>query len=70
MLTDLKPILASRTVWANLVGFAALMLGIVGVPLNVIGDEGQIVDAILKVVAGSSFLASTAFRIIATRRLV
>jgi hypothetical protein len=69
MLVDTKSVLASRTVWANLVGLIALLLTAAGVPGDAIGDTGRITDAILQVVAGLGFLASTAFRIVATRRI-
>ena len=69
MLIDLKSILASRTVLANAVGLTALLLSALGVPSEAVGDPARIVDAILQVVMGTSFLASTAFRIAATRRL-
>jgi hypothetical protein len=66
---ELKSILESRTVWANLVGLFAL--GLSGLGFSTVAfDSGQIVDAILNIVAGASFLASTVFRVIATRRII
>jgi hypothetical protein len=70
MLDALKPILASRTVWSNAVGFLALALGALGVPSEALGDTGKITESAMQVVAGASFLASTAFRILAVKRLV
>ena len=70
MLAALKPILTSRTVWSNAVGLLALLLSASGVPGDVLGDPSRLVDAALQVTAGTSFLASTAFRILATRRLL
>jgi hypothetical protein len=69
MIEDFKPLLASRTVWSNLVGLAAFILSVSGLPVDAIGDQGAVVDAVLQIVAGGSFLASTLFRVIATRRL-
>jgi hypothetical protein len=70
MLEAVKPILASRTVWSNAIGLLALTLGALGVPSEAIGDPGRIADSALQVVAGASFLASTAFRILAVAKLV
>lgn len=68
-LTDVKSILASRTVWSNLVGLAALGLSVAGFDGNALNSPA-LVDAGLQVVAGGSFIASTVFRIVASRRLV
>jgi hypothetical protein len=70
MLTASKTILESRTVWANLVGLLAPLLAALGVPREAIGDQGAITDAVLQLIAGGSFLTSTLFRILATRRLL
>jgi hypothetical protein len=70
MLDALKPILASRTVWSNAVGLIALSLGALGIPSETIGDPARIADAAMQAVAATSFLASTAFRILAVKRLV
>ena len=69
MLTDLKPVLASRTVWANIIGFIAFVLAAFGFGNNVLGDQGQLADAILQIVTGLSFVASTMFRVIASKKL-
>ncbi|MGL4635976.1 MAG: hypothetical protein ACRCWF_08350 [Beijerinckiaceae bacterium] len=66
---ELKSILESRTVWANLVGLVALLLSVMGFSTSVF-DSGQVVDAILNVIAGGSFLASTVFRVIATHKII
>ncbi len=67
-MSDWKHFLASRTVWANLVGFAALVASSRGIDVTQADQEGSI-DALLQVVAGVSFLASTAFRMMARTRL-
>jgi hypothetical protein len=69
MLADTKSLLTSRTVWSNIVGLLALLLAASGIPSEAIGDTGRITDAILQIVAGLGFLASTVFRILATRRI-
>jgi DNA-binding NarL/FixJ family response regulator len=67
-MTDLKTLLESRTIWANIVGLIAVVLAALGFgPSGV--DPDRIVEIILQVVAGLSFLASTIFRILATRKI-
>jgi hypothetical protein len=64
----LKSIVESRTVWANFIGLCAVILSYGGVTVSSeVIDKS--VDAILQIVAGASFIASTFFRIIATKRL-
>ncbi len=65
---ELKSLLQSRTVWANAVGLLALLFSILGYSPPVV-DKEQLIDAILQVIAGFSFLASTAFRIAATKKI-
>ena len=69
LMTDLKSILASRTVWANVVGLTAIGLSTAGFDTSAL-DVGGVVDAGLQVVAGTSFIASTFFRVVASRRLL
>jgi len=66
---DTKPILLSRTVWANLVGLAALALGLLGFDTDGL-DEAALVESILQLVAAASFVLSTFFRVVATRQLL
>ena len=68
-MTDIKSIIASRTVWANLVGLASLALGVVGVDTGSV-DVNKFAEAAAQLVAAASFIASTVFRLSATRRLV
>jgi hypothetical protein len=65
---EFKTILQSRTVWANGVGLFALLLSLLGFQSVAIERE-QLVDAILQVVAGGSFVASTFFRIFASKKI-
>ena len=67
-MTELKNLIQSRTVWANGIGLLALLLSAFGFSLPVF-DREQVVDALLQVIAGGSFLASTVFRIIATKKI-
>ncbi len=67
-MSEWKTFLESRTVCANLVGLTALILSSLG--FSSLGfDQEKIIDVILQVVAGLSFLASTVFRVLATRKL-
>ena len=64
-----KTILSSRTVWSNLIGLAALGLGLLG--LDATGLESPaFADAIAQVVAAGGFIASTVFRIVATKQFL
>jgi hypothetical protein len=65
---DWKNFFASRTIWSNLVGLAALLLGAFGFDLGAAEQEGVVV-AVGQIVAGGCFLASTVFRVLATRKL-
>jgi hypothetical protein len=65
---DFKHILASRTVWANIIGLLALGASVFGISLDAV-ETGRLVDACLQGVAAVSFIASTVFRVLATRRI-
>lgn len=67
-MTDSKTPLASRTVWANIVGLGSLALGAFGVQTGALDGSG-IADALSQIVAGGSFLASTWFRLQATKQI-
>ena len=63
-----KSIVESRTVWSNLIGLAALAVSAFGFDTSGV-DQGAVVDAILKGVAGIGFVASTIYRVKATKQL-
>jgi hypothetical protein len=67
-MTDSKSVLASKTVWANLIGLALLALGFLGVETGAI-DQCALAEAATQLVAAASFIALTVFRVSATRRL-
>ena len=67
-MTEPKSLFTSRTVWANLVGLDAVLLSIFGFNTSTMDSPGM-ADAIEQSVAGISFVASTIFRVIATRWL-
>lgn len=64
-----KTILASRTIWANAIGFAALALSFLGFDTSSV-DKAVLTETLLQVIAGIGFIASTIFRVIATKRLI
>ncbi len=66
---DSKTILASRTVWANLIGLAALVLGLFGFDASAL-STGAVEEALVQFVAAGSFIASTVFRILATKQIL
>ena len=66
---DTKTILASRTIWANLIGLAALVLGLFGFETSAVNSEA-LAQAAAQLVAAASFIASSLFRILATRQIV
>jgi lysozyme family protein len=68
MLNDTKSILESRTVWANIIGLAAFGLSFAGIDTGAI-DQNALVNALLGVITGSSFIASTYFRMMAKHQI-
>lgn len=67
-MSEAKTFLESRTVWANIIGLASLILSVKGVPVPE-GIQERLVEAVLQSVTGVSFLASTVFRISAKKRI-
>ena len=64
-----KAYLRSRTIWANLIGFAAFLLGMLGFSGISGEDQGHLVDSILQIIEAGGFIASIIFRAIARQRL-
>ncbi len=67
-MTDQKPIAASKTVWANIVGLACMALAAIGVDTGSV-DVDKLAEAAAELVAAASFIASTVFRITASKQL-
>lgn len=63
-----KTLLASRTVWANVIGLGVLALGGFGVQTGTI-DQNGLAEAMAQIAAGISFVASTFFRVRATKQI-
>jgi lysozyme family protein len=66
--TDTKTLLTSKTLWSNLVGLGAVVLSIFGLDPSGV-DHAGLSQAIPEVVAGLSFIASSVFRITASKRI-
>jgi hypothetical protein len=66
---DTKTLLASRTIWANLIGLVALGLGLLGFDASAL-DTGAFTEAAVRMIAAASFVASTIFRILATKQIM
>lgn len=64
-----KTIIASRTIWANAVGLGALVLSWFGFDTGTL-DQNALIEHALQAMAGVSFVASTLFRVIATKKLI
>jgi lysozyme family protein len=67
-LWGVKNVLASKTVWANVIGFASLALSVAGVQTGTL-DVNGLADAAAQLVSAASFIASTVFRITAKYQL-
>lgn len=61
-----QPIYASRTIWANVIGVISFVLSITG---HGGLDAAGLTDAMLQLVTAGSFVASTLFRVIATKSI-
>jgi lysozyme family protein len=69
IMDDVKPMLMSKTVWANGIGLLALVLSLFGFNTTLM-DPNALAEAVLQAVAAVSFVLSTAFRVIATKRIL
>jgi choline-glycine betaine transporter len=67
-MTDLKPILQSRSVWSSLVGILCLIASVFGVETRLI-DQGALAEALLQVATGIGFVGAIIFRVTATSQL-
>jgi hypothetical protein len=55
-------------VWSNVIGLGSLALGTLGVQTGAV-DQSGLAEALAQVVAGVSFIASTYFRLQATKQI-
>ncbi|MEI6573837.1 MAG: hypothetical protein WCO61_09880 [Alphaproteobacteria bacterium] len=63
---DVQPIYASRTIWANLIGVVSFVLSLTG---HGSLDTAGLTDAVLQLVTAGSFVASSLFRVIASKAI-
>ncbi|CAH1656838.1 Lysozyme family protein [Hyphomicrobiales bacterium] len=61
-MVNMRMILLSRPIWANLVGLASIMLSLAGLDTSGL-DSAGFSDALLQVIAGGSFIASSVFQL-------
>ncbi len=64
-----KTVFSSRTIWANGIGLVALLLSWFGFDTAGI-DKSALTDSLFQAVAAISFVASTFFRVIASKKLL
>lgn len=64
-----KSLLASRTLWANAIGLLAVGLSAFGFNTSAL-DAGVLTDQIFQGVAAGSFVISSLFRVLASKRLM
>ena len=62
-----QSIFQSRTVWSNIIGFGAFILSLTGHGASL--DTGQLTDSIMQVITAGSFVSSTLFRILSTKKV-
>jgi uncharacterized membrane protein YgdD (TMEM256/DUF423 family) len=68
MMNDTKSVLASRTIWANLIGLLAVAVGLFGVDVSSAEVESA-TEALVHIVTGISCLAGIYFRMVATKQI-
>ena len=61
-----QPIYASRTIWANVIGVVSFVLSLTG---HGGLDTTGLTDAVLQLVTAGSFVASSLFRVIASKAI-
>lgn len=66
-MNDIKTMAQSRTVWAAIIGFLIVIADALGLDFG--AEQGEIIDAVMKLVEAVSFLAALVFRIRATARI-
>jgi hypothetical protein len=64
-----KSYFASRSIWSNIIGLAALVLDIMGFDSIAPEEQEQLLDAVLKLIEVGGFMAGIIFRAIATKKL-
>lgn len=69
MFTQIKGLFASKTFWANFVGLVSFVLSLMGFGELTSAESAQLVDTILQIITGVSFVLSTVFRVMATKKV-
>ncbi len=66
---DIKNLVKSRTLWSNAIGLGAFGLSHFGLDISGL-DQSKVLDSILQVVTAASFVSSSVFRVVATKKLL
>lgn len=69
MFDDIKGLFSSKTFWANFIGLVSFVLSLMGFGELSSAESGQLVDTILNIITGVSFVLSTVFRVMATKKV-
>lgn len=69
MFSQVKGLFASKTFWANFIGLVSFVLSLMGFGEISSAESGQLVDTILQIITGVSFVLSTIFRVMATKKV-
>lgn len=69
MFDQVKGLFASKTFWANFIGLVSFILALMGFGEISSAESGQLVDTILQIITGVSFVLSTIFRVMATKKV-
>lgn len=69
MFDQVKGLFASKTFWTNFIGLVSFILSLMGFGEISSAESGQLVDTILQIITGVSFVLSTIFRVMATKKV-
>ena len=69
MFSQVKGLFSSKTFWTNFVGLVSFVLSLMGFGELTSAESAQLVDTILQIITGVSFVLSTIFRVMATKKV-
>jgi hypothetical protein len=69
MFDQVKGLFASKTFWTNAIGLLSFILSLMGFGELTSAESSQLVDTILQIITGVSFVLSTVFRVMATKKV-
>lgn len=68
-MNETKSIVTTKTLWANLIGLSAVLAGLLGIETGAL-DHAGLGEAIPQAIAAVSCIASSVFRVTASKKLV